>query len=110
MAKVERTSGLNQVGRENGKRRVIITANVEGRDLGSFVQELRATLAKEQLPAGYWLEYGGQFENLASAAARMKIVVPLALAMILFCSWLYSIMLKKVCWSLAACRLLCQVV
>ena len=46
MAKVERTSGLNQVGRENGKRRVIITANVEGRDLGSFVQELRATLAK----------------------------------------------------------------
>ncbi|MDV7502466.1 CusA/CzcA family heavy metal efflux RND transporter [Acinetobacter baumannii] len=82
VAKVERTSGLNQVGRENGKRRVIITANVEGRDLGSFVQELRTTLAKEQLPAGYWLEYGGQFENLASAAARMKIVVPLALAMI----------------------------
>ena len=70
---------MNQVGRENGKRRVIVTANVEGRDLGSFVQELQATLKQQPLPAGYWLEYGGQFENLASAAARMQIVIPLAL-------------------------------
>ena len=79
VAKVETISGMSQVGRENGKRRVIVTANVEGRDLGSFVQELQATLKQQSLPAGYWLEYGGQFENLASAAARMKIVIPLAL-------------------------------
>ncbi len=79
IAKVETISGMNQVGRENGKRRVIVTANVEERDLGSFVQELQATLKQQPLPAGYWLEYGGQFENLASAAARMQIVIPLAL-------------------------------
>ena len=79
VAKVETISGMSQVGRENGKRRVIVTANVEGRDLGSFVQELQATLKQQSLPAGYWLEYGGQFENLASAAARMQIVIPLAL-------------------------------
>ena len=79
IAKVETISGMNQVGRENGKRRVIVTANVEGRDLGSFVQELQATLKQQPLPAGYWLEYGGQFENLAAAAARMQIVIPLAL-------------------------------
>lgn len=79
VAKVETISGMSQVGRENGKRRVIVTANVEGRDLGSFVQELQATLKQQPLPAGYWLEFGGQFENLASAAARMQIVIPLAL-------------------------------
>ena len=79
VATVETISGMSQVGRENGKRRVIVTANVEGRDLGSFVQELQATLKQQPLPAGYWLEYGGQFENLASAAARMQIVIPLAL-------------------------------
>ncbi len=79
VAKVENISGINQVSRENAKRRVVITANVEGRDLGSFVSELQATLAKEALPAGYWLEYGGQFENLASAKSRMQLVIPLAL-------------------------------
>ena len=79
VAKVENISGINQVSRENAKRRVVITANVEGRDLGSFVSELQATLAKEPLPAGYWLEYGGQFENLASAKSRMQVVIPLAL-------------------------------
>lgn len=79
VAKVETILGMSQVGRENGKRRVIVTANIEGRDLGSFVQELQATLKQQPLPAGYWLEYGGQFENLASAAARMQIVIPLAL-------------------------------
>lgn len=82
VAKVETISGMSQVGRENGKRRVIVTTNVEGRDLGSFVQELQATLKQQPLPAGYWLEYGGQFENLASAAARMQIVIPLALVTI----------------------------
>ncbi|OTG67578.1 efflux RND transporter permease subunit [Acinetobacter silvestris] len=79
VAKVENVLGINQVSREDGKRRMVITANVEGRDLGSFVTELQTTLAKQALPAGYWLDYGGQFENLASAKARMQLVVPLAL-------------------------------
>ncbi|HRL52585.1 MAG TPA: efflux RND transporter permease subunit, partial [Enterococcus aquimarinus] len=63
----------------NGKRRVIVTANVEGRDLGSFVTEVQSQLKQYPLPSGYWIEYGGQFENLASAQARMQIVIPLAL-------------------------------
>ncbi|WOE31051.1 MULTISPECIES: CusA/CzcA family heavy metal efflux RND transporter [unclassified Acinetobacter] len=79
IAKVEVISGINQVSRENGKRRVVITANVQGRDLGSFVQELQGQLSQQALPTGYWLSYGGQFENLASAKDRMTMVVPLAL-------------------------------
>lgn len=79
VAKVENILGINQVSRENGKRRVVVTANVEGRDLGSFVTELQSTLSKQEMPAGYWLSYGGQFENLTSAKARMQLVVPLAL-------------------------------
>ena len=79
VAKVENILGINQVSRENAKRRVVVTANVEGRDLGSFVKELQSTLAKDTLPSGYWLDYGGQFENLMSAKARMQWVVPLAL-------------------------------
>ena len=79
VAKVENILGINQVSRENAKRRVVVTANVEGRDLGSFVKELQSTLAKDTLPSGYWLDYGGQFENLMSAKARMQLVVPLAL-------------------------------
>jgi cobalt-zinc-cadmium resistance protein CzcA len=79
VAKVENILGINQVSRENGKRRVVITANVEGRDLGSFVTELQSKLSAQALPSGYWLEYGGQFENLMSAKARMQLVVPLAL-------------------------------
>lgn len=79
VAKVETILGINQVSREDGKRRVVVTANVEGRDLGSFVQELQSTLAEQTLPEGYWLDYGGQFENLISAKNRMLWVVPLAL-------------------------------
>ncbi|WP_173910942.1 efflux RND transporter permease subunit [Acinetobacter sp. Marseille-Q1618] len=79
VAKVENILGINQVSRENAKRRVVVTANVEGRDLGSFVNELQSTLVKETLPSGYWLDYGGQFENLISAKARMQLVIPLAL-------------------------------
>lgn len=82
VAKVENILGLAQVSRENGKRRVIVTANVRDRDLGSFVQEMQNKLAQQKLPSGYWLGYGGQFENLASATARMQIVVPMALIMI----------------------------
>ncbi|TCM69105.1 cobalt-zinc-cadmium resistance protein CzcA [Acinetobacter calcoaceticus] len=79
VAQVETVLGMNQVSRENGKRRVVVTANVSGRDLGSFVSEIQSKLSTQELPAGYWLEYGGQFENMASAKARMQLVVPLAL-------------------------------
>jgi len=73
---------LSQVSREQGKRRVVVTANVRDRDLGSFVAEMQQTLQQQPLPTGYWLGFGGQFENLASAKARMQIVIPLALLMI----------------------------
>ncbi|MCG2573835.1 CusA/CzcA family heavy metal efflux RND transporter [Acinetobacter sp. ME22] len=82
IAKVEQVLGLSQVSREQGKRRVVVTANVRDRDLGSFVAEMQQTLQQQPLPTGYWLGFGGQFENLASAKARMQIVIPLALLMI----------------------------
>ncbi|QGZ38032.1 efflux RND transporter permease subunit [Pseudoduganella flava] len=72
----------NQISRENGKRRVVVTANVRGRDLGSFVADLQADLAKLPLPAGTWLTLGGQFEHLQAAGQRLAIVVPLALALV----------------------------
>jgi cobalt-zinc-cadmium resistance protein CzcA len=80
VADIEITLGPNQISRENGKRRVVVTANVRGRDLGSFVEEVQAAVARDVgLPAGYWLSYGGTFEQLISAAKRLSIVVPLAL-------------------------------
>ncbi len=80
---IELSTGLNQVNRENGKRRVVVTANVRGRDLGSFVAEVQATLARDlALPPGYWLEYGGTFEQLQSAGQRLALVVPITLALI----------------------------
>ncbi len=73
----------NQVSRENGKRRVVVTANVRGRDLGSFVDEAKLKIANEvKLPAGYWLNYGGTFEQLESASKRLSIVVPITLTVI----------------------------
>src|SRR5690606_8742037 len=75
--------GPNQISREHGKRRVVVTANVRGRDLGSFVREAQA-LVKEKVPVppGYWLAWGGQFEQMISAAERLQIVVLVALALI----------------------------
>ena len=73
----------NQVSRENGKRRVVVTANVRDRDLGSFVDEAKIKIASMvKLPAGYWLDYGGTFEQLESASQRLSIVVPITLAII----------------------------
>ena len=73
-----------QISRENGKRRVVITANVRGRDLGSFVTEVKSSIAERgDIPPGYWLDYGGTFEQLESASQRLKIVVPLTLLVIL---------------------------
>jgi cobalt-zinc-cadmium resistance protein CzcA len=72
----------NQISRENGKRRIVVTANVRGRDLGSFVAGLQAELNRLKLPAGVWLSLGGQFENLQAAGQRLALVVPAALALV----------------------------
>ncbi|MDZ4255649.1 MAG: CusA/CzcA family heavy metal efflux RND transporter [Sulfuritalea sp.] len=83
VARFELAPGPNQVSRENGKRRAVVTANVRGSDLGSFVAEARQRIAAQvKLPEGYWLDYGGTFEQLASAAARLQVVVPLSLLLI----------------------------
>jgi len=83
IATIEIAPGPNQISRENGKRRVVVTANVRGRDLGSFVTELQQTVRdKVELPAGYWVEYGGTFEQLISASKRLQVVVPMALLLI----------------------------
>ncbi|GAB3374389.1 efflux RND transporter permease subunit [Azotobacter armeniacus] len=83
VAKLEIQQGPNQINRENGKRRVVVTANVRGRDLGGFVAELRQRVAAEvTVPAGYWVDYGGTFEQLISASQRLAIVVPVTLALI----------------------------
>ena len=71
------SEGPNQISRENGKRRVVVTANVRGRDIGSLVGEAQAKIAEQvSLPSGYWLTWGGQFENFAAARQRLMIVVP----------------------------------
>src|SRR5262249_27147534 len=76
------SEGLNQVSRETGKRRIVVQANVRGRDLGSFVTEAQAAVAKVPLPAGSWIEWGGQFENLQAASQRMALVVPACFVLI----------------------------
>ena len=82
LASLELAPGPNQVSRENGKRRVVVSANVTGRDLGSFVADAQAAIAKVAVPSGYWTAWGGTFEQLQSAAQRLQWVVPLALAMV----------------------------
>lgn len=74
----------NQISRENGKRRIVVTANVRNRDLGSFVDEARQKITNQvKLPAGYWLSYGGTFEQLESASHRLSLVVPLTLLLVM---------------------------
>ena len=83
VADFEIVKGPNQITRENGKRRVVVMANVRGRDLGSFVEAAeKAITEKIQLPSGYWITWGGQFEHLISASQRLWIVVPIALLLI----------------------------
>ncbi len=83
VAALEIAPGPNQVSRENGKRRIVVSANVRGRDLGSFVAEAEAAIAAQvKIPAGYWTSWGGQFENLQSAAKRLQIVVPVSLLLV----------------------------
>ncbi len=83
IAEIQVTMGPNQINRENGKRRVVVTANVRGRDLGSFVADVQDQVRERvAVPTGYWLDYGGTFEQLISASKRLRVVVPLTLAII----------------------------
>ncbi len=83
VAKLEFVQGPNQISRENGKRRVYVTANVRDRDLGSFVADVQKAVTETvSLPAGYWVDYGGTFEQLISASERFSIIVPLTLCVI----------------------------
>ncbi len=83
LAEIDIAPGPNQISREDGKRRVVVTANVRDRDLGSFVSEAQTAVAEKlTLPAGYWIGWGGQFEQLVSATKRLAIVVPVALLLI----------------------------
>jgi len=83
VAKIQVERGPNQINRENGKRRVVVTANVRERDLGGFVGELRTRIGQDvTLPEGYWIDYGGTFEQLISATQRLGVVVPVTLALI----------------------------
>ncbi|MFJ2383077.1 CusA/CzcA family heavy metal efflux RND transporter [Pseudomonas protegens] len=83
VASLDLVLGPNQVSRENGKRLVIVSANVRGRDIGSFVEEATSLIAeKVKIPAGYWTTWGGQFEQLQEASQRLQVVVPVALLLV----------------------------
>ena len=83
VASLDLVLGPNQVSRENGKRLVIVSANVRGRDIGSFVEEAEAAINTQvKVPAGYWTTWGGQFEQLKEASERLRIVVPVALLLV----------------------------
>lgn len=84
LASIKLIEGYNQINRENGKRSVVVTANVRERDLGSFVQDVQTTINQSvDIPAGYWVEYGGTYQKLQSASERLAIVVPITLVMIM---------------------------
>ena len=83
VAEITSLEGPNQISRDNGKRRIVVGANVRGRDLAGFVAEAQAKIEREvKLPPGYFIQYGGTFEQLASAATRLRTVVPLSLLLI----------------------------
>ncbi|WP_294733218.1 CusA/CzcA family heavy metal efflux RND transporter [uncultured Pseudomonas sp.] len=83
VASLDLVLGPNQISRENGKRLVIVSANVRGRDIGSFVEEAGAAIDTQvKIPAGYWTTWGGQFEQLKEASERLRIVVPVALLLV----------------------------
>ncbi|WP_454728056.1 MULTISPECIES: efflux RND transporter permease subunit [Cupriavidus] len=83
VASLDLAPGPNQVSRENGKRRIVVSANVRGRDIGSFVPDAEAAIQQQvKIPAGYWTTWGGTFEQLQSATTRLQIVVPVALLMV----------------------------
>ena len=82
VASFELAPGPNQVSRENGKRRIVVSANVRGRDVGSFVSDAEQGLAQIKIPSGYWTSWGGTFENLQSATQRLQVVVPASLLLV----------------------------
>jgi cobalt-zinc-cadmium resistance protein CzcA len=82
VARIDVAEGMNQVSRENGKRRIVVQCNVRGRDLGSFVRDAESAVGKIGLPAGQWLVWGGQYENLVAAKQRLTIVVPICFFLI----------------------------
>jgi cobalt-zinc-cadmium resistance protein CzcA len=83
VARFEIAEGPNQISRENGKRRIVVQANIRGRDLGSFVADAQQQIATQvPLPPGSWLDWGGQFENLVAARQRLSLVVPLCFFLI----------------------------
>ena len=83
VARLTVAPGPNQIGREDGKRRVVVSANVRGRDIGSFIGEAQTRIANDvKLPTGYWIDWGGTFEQLQSATKRLQIVVPVALLLV----------------------------
>lgn len=85
VADIQIVDGPAQVSRENAKRRVVVGANVEGRDLGGFVADIQARIAQEvELPSGYFFEWGGQFENMERAMDTLAVIVPLTIAAIFF--------------------------
>jgi cobalt-zinc-cadmium resistance protein CzcA len=83
VATLDLIPGPNQISREEGKRRVVVTANVRGRDIGSFVADAQQQIAQQvKVPTGYWTTWGGTFEQLQSATKRLQIVVPVALLLV----------------------------
>jgi cobalt-zinc-cadmium resistance protein CzcA len=83
VAKLDVAPGPNQISRENGKRRIVVSANVRGRDMGSFVADAEKAITQQvKIPSGYWTTWGGQFEQLKSASERLQIVIPAALLLI----------------------------
>jgi cobalt-zinc-cadmium resistance protein CzcA len=83
VAKLNVTEGPNQISRENGKRRVVVQANVRGRDIGSFVEEAERRIGSDvKLAPGSWIDWGGQFENLVEAKKRLSVVVPICFVVI----------------------------
>ena len=84
LATLNLVDGANQINRENGKRRIVVTANVRGRDLGSFVADVQQAIGDNvDVPAGNWVEYGGTYQKLQSASQRLSVVVPITLVMII---------------------------
>jgi cobalt-zinc-cadmium resistance protein CzcA len=82
VATLDIAPGPNQVSREDGKRRIVVSANVRGRDLGSFVAEAEEAMRRVKIPTGYWTVWGGQYENLTSATERLQVVVPVSLLLV----------------------------
>jgi len=96
LAKLEYATGPAQISREQIQRRIVVEANVRGRDLGGFVREARARVGREvKLDPSYYFEWGGQFENLERASSRLTLVVPLTLALI-FCLLYFAFQSAKV--------------